>query len=97
MAANYRQIPDLLRKREAFTGNSMTGLTGDRLGQHMTGRLEGTDRARFLADAARGITYLVVSYATPIAWVDADGSAYVVAQHFSRTTSRQQTLCRAYL
>jgi hypothetical protein len=55
--------------------------------------LAGADLDAFRLDKNQ-MTYVVYSYATPIAWVtrSADGSAHVhrVEQRFSRTTSKHQ-------
>jgi hypothetical protein len=85
---NRRQVSAAVAKREAFSNStgSLRGLTGDRLGQHMTGQLNAKERQQFLTDAHYGIDYLVVSYETPIAWVS-QGGVYKVSQKFSRTTS----------
>lgn len=44
-----------------------------------------------------GISYVVYSYATPIAWVRADGVSVVPDVGYSATTTRHQNLCRAWL
>lgn len=44
-----------------------------------------------------GISYVVYSYATPIAWVRADGETVIPDVSYSLTTSRHQGLCRAWL
>lgn len=46
------------------------------------------DLNRYRADRD-AITYVVYSYATPIAWV-ANGEVYIVSQRFSVTTSKHQ-------
>jgi hypothetical protein len=47
-------------------------------------------------DAGR-ITYVVLSYNTPIAWVLSDGSKVVPAVKYSVTTTNHQGMCRQYL
>ena len=54
------------------------------------GRLAGADRERFDADRD-AIAYAVMSYGTPIAWLTPRGW-HVVAQRFSVTTSRHQSV-----
>ena len=41
--------------------------------------------------------YVVWSYQTPIAWVDADGTVTVPDQRYSVTTTQHQGQCRAWL
>lgn len=41
--------------------------------------------------------YVVWSYNTPIAWVDADGTVTVPDVYYSSTTTAQQSKCRAWL
>jgi hypothetical protein len=53
------------------------------------GRLSESERDAWNADMSQ-IVYVVYSYATPIAWVTADGSVHRVAQKFSVTTSKHQ-------
>jgi hypothetical protein len=91
---NRRQIPEAVRNREAFTNStgSLRGMTGNGLGQHLTGYLNDEERKRFLSDAFHGITYLVVSYDTPIAWECKPGDVYKVSQKFSVTTSHHMGL-----
>lgn len=89
---NRRQSAEAIRQRLAFS-NSTGSLRGYKRtetydpGQHMTGRLNADERARFLSDSHYGIDYLVVSYDTPIAWITSDGTKYRVSQKFSQTTS----------
>lgn len=90
---NSRQIATAVAQRLEFSNStgSLKGYpkTDDYYpGDHMTGRLDPEERAKFLSDTKHGITYLVVSYNTPIAWVCEDGSTYKVSQKFSPTTSR---------
>jgi hypothetical protein len=54
-----------------------------------SGRLSGNDLDRFREDLP-GIVYIVFSYATPIAWVNEDGTVHRVGQKFSMTTSHHQ-------
>ena len=53
------------------------------------GWLTGADLDAYHRDHAN-ITYVVISYNTPIAWVTSDGSVHRVAQKFSVTTSKHQ-------
>jgi hypothetical protein len=55
------------------------------------GELDREEADAFRLDAESvGITYVVWSYVTPIAWVRKDGTVYRVQQRFSRTTSKHQ-------
>lgn len=94
MASPIREIKGHLAHRRPFRGNSLWATTTVSPTQG-TGRLEGEDLARYRADEAT-ITYLVVSYLTPIAWV-AEGGVYVVDASFSQTTARHLGVVRGYL
>jgi hypothetical protein len=103
--ANYRTIPALLKKREAFTGNTMraewvpANSADIDTGRLMPGDFDEAALRQLEEWSARtGLPiYVVYSYSTPIAFgIGDDGPAYVVSQRFSVTTSRQQNLCRAY-
>lgn len=50
--------------------------------------------ARFYADQAAGIDYLVRSYGTPIGWVTAAGEYVIPDVKYSVTTSRHQGYLR---
>lgn len=43
------------------------------------------------------ITYTVMSFATPIAWVLVDGTVKIPAYSYSKTTNGHQHLCRMWL
>lgn len=91
---NYRRIPDALRTRETFEGNSMYAVR--MLASHVsTGQLSGDDLKAFRA--IQGEAYVVKSYNTPIAWITEDGTVTIPDTKYSATTSRQQNLCRAWL
>lgn len=63
-----------------------------------TGRLPLSWAECYRADARNpGIVYTVVSYATPIAWLRADGKTVIPDVSYSLTTSCHQTPCRAWL
>lgn len=97
--ASYRQIggPDgLLARRQAFKGHTMRAETSP--GYVNLGRLPHDERQRFpMGNGPKGVAYIVYSYSTPIAWVTNDGEIVVPDVKYSVTTSRQQTLCRAWL
>lgn len=86
-----------IRDRVPFTtSGSLSGETVDMWGVSSAGRLEGADLKAFHADndAPCIIDYVVMSYATPIAWHRMDGTWHVVAQSFSITTGCQQGIIR---
>lgn len=80
--------------REDFrTSGSLMGENCS-IGFYDRGRLTGADLDRFAADC-KEITYVVKSYATPIAWYVAPtatvtGGWHIVAQKFSVTTTKHQ-------
>ncbi len=61
-----------------------------------TGRLPAEWVERYRADAPR-IVYVVLSYATPIAWVRDDDQVIIPDCAYSLTTARHQRLCRIWL
>jgi hypothetical protein len=61
-----------------------------------TGRLPAEWVERYRADAPR-MTYVVVSYTTPIAWVCADGEIVTPDCRYPLITSRHQQLCQTWL
>lgn len=97
--ANYRTISGptgLLANLQPFEGNSMHAHRyndpsnsvpppANRWGSQYDGIVPAT------------AVYVVWSYVTPIAWVDADGTVIVPDQRYSVTTSKQQGYCRAWL
>jgi len=61
-----------------------------------TGRMD-PDAAREYTEDRSNVAYTVLSYATPIAWVLADGTVKVPDVSYSRTTTQHQTMCRVHL
>lgn len=88
--ANRRQIPGLIEKRENFEGNSLSGEKNPKP-YMLCGQLNEDEREKFYAAQKEGITYVVVSYQTPIAWETASG-VYKVSQRFSPTTTKHMGL-----
>lgn len=82
-------VAEAIRDREPFQTSGALRAESRRLGAWDSGRLYGPDLDRFYLDAAN-ITYVVFSYATPIAWV-ANGVPYRVRAKFSMTTSKHQS------
>lgn len=110
---SYREIPSRLERRTPFEGNSMRGegvyvlsslpyrglLPYDEYDAlEKAWRIQHDAYAdRGERDVPAGLAYVAYSYSTPIAWVTHDGTVTVPDVKYSSTTSRQQTLCRAYL
>lgn len=65
--------------------------TTDTVSRYDLGWLNSDEANRFMIDHLAGISYVVWSYDTPIAWVRDDGTVYRVSQKFSATTSRHQS------
>lgn len=88
-----RTVSSAFHARRPFTCNStLTGTVGS---AGTFGRLDGEDRARFLADRRAGrIVFTVRSYATPVAWVLDDGTVVRPVTRYSVTTSRHVTALR---
>lgn len=83
-----------IRDREDFkTSGSLEAKTVSGLTSWCSGRLAGADLDQFNNDMAE-IDYVVMSYATPIAWhvrnETTEGRWHRVAQKFSVTTSKHQ-------
>jgi hypothetical protein len=90
----YDSLRKALSTRQEFKTSG--ALRGERYDDHKvspwdSGRLAGDDHEAFRADMQH-MTYVVYSYATPIAWVTDDGRVHYVAQKFSVTTSKHQGL-----
>jgi len=91
--APLRNVPYLIQHHIPFRGNSMRGEWFQPGESIPNGLLNDEERLRLrLLDPQRG-TYVVFSYATPIAYCH-DHVWHIVAQKFSRTTSRHQSLVR---
>lgn len=89
--AGRTRLEGALMDREPFTtGGALRGDTyPNGTSTWESGRLSGEDLDTFKQDAST-ITYIVFSYATPIAWVTRSGKVHHVAQRFSPTTSKHQ-------
>jgi hypothetical protein len=88
ISSRSREVAERIRDREPF--ETYGALSGTRChGYTSSGRLAGDDLEAFNRDNG-SITYVVWSYATPIAWVTDDSRIHKVAQRFSRTTSVHQ-------
>lgn len=91
---NQTQAIGAMSRREDFTASALSGANVS--GVWESGRLSGEDYARFREDQ-RDITYVVRSYATPIAWIKRDGTVHIVSQRFSVTTSKHKGYVRRAL
>jgi hypothetical protein len=85
-----------LAKRAPFTtSGALRAVEGP---VHETGRLPIEHVTRYRADLADpGVTYVVISWATPIAWVRADGEVVIPDESYSMSTTRHQKVARAWL
>lgn len=87
------QVPSTIADHKPFTtsgGLKATVHTAGSVWRHNAGRLAGADLDAW-SSQYQTITYIVWSYATPIAWVTETGAVHVVAQRFSVTTSAHQS------
>jgi hypothetical protein len=90
ISSRSREVAEAIRDRKPFeTYGALRATRPNYLSTWDAGRLSGDDLARFEHDS-QSIRYVVWSYATPIAWVTEDGTAYSVRQRFSVTTSQHQ-------
>ena len=93
VSLNSGTIREALRTRTEFDANgTMRGTTS----RYSTGALPAEHKEQYLADW-NDITFTVLSYATPIGWVLADGTVRIPEVRYSQTTTRHQGLVRSYL
>lgn len=86
----------MMAKRLAFTTHG--GLSAVDLAPYDTGRLPHEWPDQYRTDVKDpGVTYVVLSYATPIGWVRADGEVVIPDETYSITTMRHQNLARLWL
>ena len=93
----FDEIAKHLANREPFRTHG--ALAGDVPGAGVSsylGRLP-ADWHRTLTARQHLVTYVVWSYATPIAWHDKEAGWIVPDEHYSVTTSRHQGIVRAAL
>lgn len=100
--ASYRAIggpTGHLARLEPFDGNSLRGADSFSDWSQSYGRMPGDEvsKVRALIEEHGDPRFVVYSYATPIAFVFGDDTVYVPDTKYSATTSRGQTLCRAWL
>jgi hypothetical protein len=90
---NYRQAEAKIADLEDFQGANWRGTT-DKTDVYF-GQLEDQALEDFRnAWSAGTLTYVVMSYSTPIAWVLEDGTKVVPEEWYSQTTTRQQKAVR---
>lgn len=91
--SNYRQAEARIADLQDFRGNNWRGTTNKT--DVFFGKLEGQSLEAFKdAWSAGTLTYVVMSYSTPIAWVLEDGTKVVPDDSYSQTTTRQQRAVR---
>ena len=86
---SWMELEDILSKQDEFRNSSKTfrGECADVVFGSMCGRMDEAERQLLLADFDNhGITYVVWSYATPIAWRRSDGFWRVTDRGYSQTT-----------
>lgn len=86
-----------IANREEFQGNSLCGrnTTSRPPNPYSLGFMDGDTKALWLADvASEQMTYVVFSYATPIAWHRKDTGWTVPLTKYSKTTSTHQHIVR---
>ena len=88
-----RNVPQYIQRFAAFRGNSIRGEWIPAGWPVPTGMLNERERDLLGGLDGRFPTYVVFSYDTPIAYAQ-DRAWYVVAQKFSRTSSRHQSAVR---
>ncbi|MCP2337503.1 hypothetical protein [Actinomadura rupiterrae] len=96
ISSRSSKVGRMLLRREAFTTGS--GLSAVTDAPPSVGRLPTEWWPAYHADrSAPGITYVVLSYATPIGWVCEDGRTVIPDESYSRTTRRHQLLISRWL
>lgn len=92
---NYADAELAIMNRKPFKKSQQLSGRIFSSGEHFdSGRL-GNDKDRFLeAIRDRRVSYIVYSYATPIAWYDDEYGWFVTDEYFSHVTSRAQNIVR---
>lgn len=86
-----------IANREEFQGNTLCGrkVTSAAPNPYGLGRMDGDAKALWFADVvSEQITYVVFSYATPIAWHRKDTGWTIPSTKYSKTTSTHQHIVR---
>jgi hypothetical protein len=90
IASKSRECAQAIGRRENVTTyGALRAENVNGLNVWDSGRLSGEDLEAFRMQRL-GITYVVYSYNTPIAWVLKDGTVHRVTQKFSVTTTQHQ-------
>lgn len=85
MTATYNDIPDLIRRRQTFEGNSMSATIKE------PGRTISGGRGELVVPEQAD--YVIWSYATPIGYA-IEETLFVTTEKFSHTTSRHQSVLK---
>lgn len=85
-----RQVPQYIAALQPFTAAALSGRS---VAPHAWGSLRAYDQQMYRSAWSR-CDYVVLSYATPIAWHLPDYGWWQVDTRFSVTTSRHQSLVR---
>jgi hypothetical protein len=94
---NAKGVARAIEANQAFTTSGALKGTPTTYGFSEAGRLSmAPDLDRWRADRD-GVTYVVRSYWTPIAWRNAAGEWYVVTEQFSVTTAKHINTVRRAL
>lgn len=95
LANSSREVQERLLDREEFIGSNFYGT---RTPPWSTGRMPSPWEEIYKASRDLGvITYVVMSYATPIAWVTGGGEVHIPDVKYSPTTTRHQSYLRGLL
>lgn len=86
MTATYNEIPNLIRQRKDFEGNSMSGNSKEPGGY-------GVHKGRGDMDVPPEADYVIWSYGTPIGYA-IEETLFVTTEKFSHTSSRHQSVLR---
>lgn len=86
MKTNYRNIPDKLKKCEAFEGNSMSAFIDEDMGTYYVKSYD-----TIIAQA------VAIGRDAEGNWDYSDCDKWVSETFYSKTTSHHQNLCRAWL
>jgi hypothetical protein len=83
-------LTDLIADHKPFknSSGSLTARASTNAALYDTGRMDEAERAIYRSASP---TYVIYSYATPIAWHNADGSWYVTDRKYSATTGQHRS------
>lgn len=98
MKATRKNIPTLIQRREPFANGSDTlkGIvrpTKQSIRRLIiAGKLTEHEATTLQADTEDGISYLIVSYETPIGWETDTGKVHIVRQALTQTSDRHRDM-----